>query len=67
MGPPDDFRGVAERSAAAIATVAQIVRSRSTEVVESAKVHLDTLCLEFTDQAGGLVLPHAALPAHGRA
>ncbi|WP_329405342.1 class I SAM-dependent methyltransferase [Streptomyces virginiae] len=53
--------------AAGIATVGQIVRSRPPEVVETIKGHFDALCAEFTDHDGVLVLPHAALLAHGRA
>ncbi|MFG2484761.1 hypothetical protein ACGFSI_18610 [Streptomyces virginiae] len=53
--------------AAGIAAIGQIVRSRSPEVVETIKGHFDTLCAEFTDHDGVLVLPRAALVATGRA
>ncbi|MFF4422992.1 class I SAM-dependent methyltransferase [Streptomyces sp. NPDC001549] len=53
--------------AAGIATIGQIVRSQPPEVTETIKAHFEALCAEFTDRDGVLVLPHAALLAHGRA
>ncbi|AJT62081.3 hypothetical protein T261_0391 [Streptomyces lydicus] len=53
--------------AAGVATIGQIVTSRSPEVVEEIKGHFDSLCAEFTGADGALVLPHAALMAYGRA
>ncbi|MDT0269069.1 methyltransferase domain-containing protein [Streptomyces sp. DSM 44915] len=52
--------------AAGVATIGQIVRSQSTEVIEAIKGHFDALCAEFIDANGVLVLPHAALMAHGQ-
>ncbi|MGZ9935704.1 hypothetical protein ACXNSR_38170 [Streptomyces sp. NC-S4] len=53
--------------AAGIATIGQLLRSQSPEVIATVKGHFDLLCAEFTDRDGVLVLPHAALMAHGRA
>ncbi|MGW3012070.1 class I SAM-dependent methyltransferase [Streptomyces sp. NPDC001219] len=53
--------------AAGVATIGQTVRSQSPEVIDTIKGHFDSLCTEFADRGGVLVLPHAALMAHGRA
>ncbi len=52
--------------AAGVATIGQIVRSQSTEVIEAIKGHFESLCTEFVDSNGVLVLPHVALMAHGQ-
>lgn len=51
--------------AAGIATIGQLLRSQSPEVIATVKGHFDLLCAEFTDRDGVLVLPHAACRAHG--
>ncbi|MER7663802.1 MULTISPECIES: class I SAM-dependent methyltransferase [unclassified Streptomyces] len=53
--------------AAGVATIGQIVRSQSPAVVQAVKGHFDALCAEFAGRDGVLVLPHAALMAHGSA
>ncbi|MFF3913082.1 class I SAM-dependent methyltransferase [Streptomyces sp. NPDC001852] len=53
--------------AAGVATIGHIIRSQPSDTIESIKAHFDSLCAEFVDSTGALVLPHAALMAHGRA
>lgn len=53
--------------AAGVATIGQIVSSQSSGTIEAIREHFDSLCAEFVDSDGVLVLPHAALMAHGRA
>ncbi|WP_079173713.1 methyltransferase domain-containing protein [Streptomyces monashensis] len=48
-------------------TIGQIVTSRSPVVIAEIKARSESLCAEFTGPGGVLVLPHAALTAHGRA
>ncbi|WP_314247156.1 hypothetical protein [Streptomyces sp. DSM 40907] len=43
------------------------MRSQSPDFIETIKAHFEALCAKFTDRDGVLVLPHAALMAHGRA
>ncbi|WBO65882.1 class I SAM-dependent methyltransferase [Streptomyces camelliae] len=53
--------------AAGVATIGQIVTSQASAVIAEIKGHFDLLCAEFTGPDGALVLPHAALMAHGQA
>ena len=53
--------------AAGVATIGQIVTSQTPAVIAKIKEHFDLLCGEFTGPDGLLVLPHAALIAHGQA
>lgn len=53
--------------AAGVATIGQIVTSQSPVVIAEIKNHFDSLCAEFSGPDGVLILPHAALMAHGRA
>ncbi|MFJ7969078.1 class I SAM-dependent methyltransferase [Streptomyces sp. NPDC096324] len=52
--------------AAGVATIGQIVTSQNPVVIAEIKGHFDSLCTEFTGPDGDLLLPHAALMAHGR-
>ncbi|MBO8201169.1 class I SAM-dependent methyltransferase [Streptomyces smyrnaeus] len=52
--------------AAGVATIGQILKSRPPGVVEEIRGHFVALCAEFVRSGGALVLPHAALLAHGR-
>ncbi|MGW2628762.1 class I SAM-dependent methyltransferase [Streptomyces chattanoogensis] len=52
--------------AAGVATIGQIVTGQPPEIIGEIKGHFDSLCAEFTDSDGVLVLPHAALMAYGR-
>ena len=54
-------------TAARVATIGQIVTSQTPAVIAKIKEHFDLLCGEFTGPDGLLVLPHAALIAHGQA
>ncbi|MFE6973001.1 class I SAM-dependent methyltransferase [Streptomyces sp. NPDC057682] len=53
--------------AAGVATIGQIVTSQNPLVVAEIKNHFESLCVEFAAPGGVLVLPHAALMAHGQA
>ncbi|MFI6493938.1 class I SAM-dependent methyltransferase [Streptomyces sp. NPDC050564] len=53
-------------AAAGVATIGQIVTSQPPGVIAEIKEHFDSLCAEFADPDGVLVLPHAALIAHGQ-
>ncbi|WP_167357451.1 class I SAM-dependent methyltransferase [Streptomyces cellostaticus] len=53
--------------AAGVATIGQIVTSQNPVVIAEIKDHFESLCAEFAGPGGVLVLPHAALTAHGRA
>lgn len=54
--------------ASGVATIGRIITSRPPGVIAEIKRQFDVLCGEFTDPDGDvLVLPHAALLAHGRA
>ncbi|WP_431955118.1 class I SAM-dependent methyltransferase [Actinacidiphila sp. bgisy167] len=52
--------------AAGVATIGRIVTSQVPAVVAEIKMHFESLCAEFADPDGVLVLPHAALMAHGQ-
>ncbi|MFC9241991.1 class I SAM-dependent methyltransferase [Streptomyces decoyicus] len=52
--------------AAGVATIGRIVRSQEAAVVERIRQQFTVLAEEFTDEDGGLVLPHTALLASGR-
>jgi SAM-dependent methyltransferase len=53
--------------AAGVATIGQIVTSQDPVVIAEIKNHFESLCTEFAGPGGVLVLPHAALMAHGQA
>lgn len=53
--------------AAGVATIGQIVTSQDPVVIAEIKNHFESLCTEFAGPDGVLVLPHAALMAHGQA
>lgn len=53
--------------AAGVATIGQIVTSQAPMVIAEIKNHFEALCAEFAGPGGVLVLPHAALMAHGQA
>ncbi|MEU9993381.1 class I SAM-dependent methyltransferase [Streptomyces sp. NPDC048045] len=53
--------------AAGVATIGQIVTSQDPVVIAEIKSHFESLSSEFDGGGGVLVLPHAALMAHGRA
>ncbi|MGQ4477814.1 class I SAM-dependent methyltransferase [Streptomyces sp. SAS_276] len=53
--------------AAGVATIGQIVTRQSRVVIDEIRSHFDSLCTEFTGSDGVLILPHAALIAHGQA
>ncbi|MER6274456.1 class I SAM-dependent methyltransferase [Streptomyces sp900105755] len=53
--------------AAGVATIGQIVTSQDPVVIAEIKSHFESLCAEFAGPVGMLVLPHAALMAHGQA
>ncbi len=53
--------------AAGVATIGQIVTSQNPAVIAEIKNHFESLCEEFAGPGGTLVLPHAALMAHGQA
>jgi SAM-dependent methyltransferase len=53
--------------AAGVATIGQIVTSQPSAVIAEIRAHYDSLCAEFAGPDGLLILPHAALIAHGRA
>ncbi|MGW1626591.1 class I SAM-dependent methyltransferase [Streptomyces sp. NPDC002172] len=53
--------------AAGVATIGQIVTSQSPGVIDEIRNHFGSLCAEFTGPGGELILPHAALIAHGQA
>ncbi|WP_031161233.1 class I SAM-dependent methyltransferase [Streptomyces durhamensis] len=53
--------------AAGVATIGQVVTSQSPVVIAEIRDHFESLCAEFVRPDGVLVLPHAALVAHGRA
>ncbi|MFI1104597.1 class I SAM-dependent methyltransferase [Streptomyces melanogenes] len=53
--------------AAGVATIGQIVTSQGPVVIAEIKNHFKSLCEEFAGPGGVLVLPHAALMAHGQA
>ncbi|WP_427925118.1 class I SAM-dependent methyltransferase [Streptomyces sp. cg40] len=53
--------------AAGVATIGQVVTSQAPAVIAKIKEHFDLLCGEFASSDGVLVLPHAALIAHGQA
>ncbi|MEU9455889.1 class I SAM-dependent methyltransferase [Streptomyces sp. NPDC048277] len=53
--------------AAGVATIGQVVTSQAPAVVAEIKEHFELLCGEFAGPDGVLLLPHAALIAHGRA
>ncbi|MER6120314.1 class I SAM-dependent methyltransferase [Streptomyces sp. A0642] len=53
--------------AAGVAAIGQLVHSRGPEGVAAAKREYDLLCGEFEGEDGLLVLPHAAVLAHGAA
>ncbi|WP_306192738.1 MULTISPECIES: hypothetical protein [unclassified Streptomyces] len=50
-----------------MATIGQLVTSQNPAVIAEIKGHFESLCGEFAGPDGILVLPHAALMAHGRA
>ncbi|WP_431897201.1 class I SAM-dependent methyltransferase [Nonomuraea sp. bgisy101] len=52
--------------AAGVATIGQIVRSQPNAIIMEIKGHYDALSAQFADPDGVLMLPHAALMAHGR-
>ncbi|WP_107486041.1 class I SAM-dependent methyltransferase [Streptomyces sp. MUSC 14] len=52
--------------AAGVATIGQIVTSQNPMVIAEIKDRFESLCAEFTGPDGVLVLPHAALMAHGQ-
>ncbi|MEU9485118.1 hypothetical protein AB0D83_15830 [Streptomyces decoyicus] len=52
--------------AAGVATIGRLVRSQEAAVVERIRQQFTVLAEEFTDEDGGLVLPHTALLASGR-
>ncbi|MEW2394964.1 class I SAM-dependent methyltransferase [Streptomyces sp. NPDC046862] len=51
--------------AAGVATIGQIVTSQNPVVIAEIKSRFESLCMEFTTD-GVLILPHAALMAHGQ-
>ncbi|MEU1133587.1 class I SAM-dependent methyltransferase [Streptomyces sp. NPDC005900] len=53
--------------AAGVATIGQVVTGQTPAVIARIKEHFVTLAAEFAGDDGTLVLPHAALLAHGRA
>jgi SAM-dependent methyltransferase len=53
--------------AAGVATIGQIVTSQNPMVIAEIKDRFESLCADFTGPGGVLVLPHAALMAHGQA
>ncbi|MER6076685.1 class I SAM-dependent methyltransferase [Streptomyces sp. NPDC001833] len=53
--------------AAGVATIGQVVTGQAPAVIARIKEHFDLLCGEFAGSDGVLVLPHAALIAHGQA
>ncbi|MEV7325640.1 class I SAM-dependent methyltransferase [Streptomyces sp. NPDC093970] len=53
--------------AAGVATIGQVVTSQAPAVIAKIKEHFDLLCGEFASSDDVLVLPHAALIAHGQA
>ncbi|MFF1839914.1 class I SAM-dependent methyltransferase [Streptomyces sp. NPDC058231] len=53
--------------AAGVAKIGQTVTSQDPTVIAEIKDHFESLCTEFTGPDGVLMLPHAALMAHGQA
>ncbi|WP_055499251.1 class I SAM-dependent methyltransferase [Streptomyces albus] len=53
--------------ASGVATIGQILAGQPDAVLAEVKRRFDELCAQFTGPDGALVLPHAALAAHGRA
>ncbi|MFF3286686.1 class I SAM-dependent methyltransferase [Streptomyces sp. NPDC003023] len=53
--------------AAGVATIGQTVTSQDPVVIADIRGHFESLCADFVVPGGALVLPHAALMAHGQA